>query len=76
MPLKFVTGNDDVYQLLRGPRLPTGAQLGLWAPLGNFRPLGFLAYAVLKFHLKTPGRCANLQSKTSKTAVSVRVALL
>jgi len=55
MPLKFVTVNDNVFQLLgdfRSPDLLPG--LRPWTPLGDFRSLDPLACAVLKFPLKIP----------------------
>ena len=57
MPLKFVTVNGSVFQLLGRGLLPPDPLPGLrpWTPLGDFnRPTDPLSCAVLKFPLKIP----------------------
>ena len=54
MPLKFVPGNDNVFQLL-GDFVPQALYWGLApGPAGDFHPPDLLACAVLKFALKIP----------------------
>jgi len=54
MPLKFVTVNDNVFQLLGTSSFRPATGAPPWTLLGDFHPPDPLACAVLKFPLKFP----------------------